>query len=155
MAQTVRMATPHLWRLHLNARSGFALKYPADVFPLARTNANKDRLLASKDGRAVLHIFSMPNRATTLPEYRQSLMAERYADAEFDYTPQRRNWFALSGTVRDEMFYERVTVACDRQSIHGWVLVYPRANRAFYDAIGAEIRASYRDANARCSNLKS
>ena len=154
-AQTVPRANPSIWRLYLNARSGFALKYPADVFPLATTNENKDRLLRAKDGRAVLHIFSMPNRATTLPEYRQSLMSGRYADASFDYVPQRSNWFVLSGTVRDEMFYERVTLPCDRRSIHGWVLVYPRADRAFYDAIGAEIRTSYRDANARCGDLKS
>jgi curved DNA-binding protein CbpA len=152
---TAQRVTPHLWRLHLNARSGFTLKYPADAFPLARTDENKDRLLTSKDGRAVLHIFSITNGATTLPAYRQSLIAERYADASFDYTPQRRNQFVLSGMVRDEMFYEHVTLSCDHRSIHGWVLVYPRAERAFYDAIGAEIRASYRDPKARCSGLKS
>ena len=154
-ARTVPRANPSIWKLYLNARSGFALKYPADVFPLATTNENKDRLLRAKDGRAVLHIFSMPNGATTLPEYRQSLMSGRYADASFDYVPQRSNWFVLSGTVGEEMFYERVTLSCDRRSIHGWVLVYPRAERAFYDAIGAEIRTSYRDPNARCGDLKS
>ena len=154
-AETMPRAKPSIWKLYLNARSGFALKYPADVFPLARTNVNKDRLLTSKDDRAVLHIFSMPNRAATFTEYRKSLMSGRYADASFDYVPQRSHWFALSGTVGDEMFYERATFSCDHRSIHGWVLVYPRAERALYEAIGAEIRSSYRDANARCSDLKS
>jgi hypothetical protein len=129
-------------------------EYPAGVFPLARTNANKDRFPGVK-GWSGRPIFSQYPWGTTLPAYRQSRTAERYADASFDYTPQRRNWFVLSGTVRDEMFYEHVTLSCDHRSIHGWVLVYPRAERAFYDAIGAEIRASYRDANARCSDLKS
>ena len=153
-SQTVPSGRPLIWRLYLNARSGLALRYPADVFPLARTGVEtKDRLVTSKDGRAVLHIFSIP--AATLQEYRQSLISGRYADATFDYAPQRSHWFGLSGTVGEEMFYERVTLSCDRASIHGWVLVYPRAERAFYDAIGAEIRSSYRHANARCGDLKS
>ena len=154
-AQAVQRAKPSLWRLYLNAGSGFALKYPADVFPLVRTNENKDRLLTTKDRRAVLHIFSMTNGATPLPAYRQSLMAKRYAGASFDYTPQRGNWFVLSGAIGDEIFYERVSLSCDRQSIHGWVLAYPRGERAFYDTILAEIRSSYRHANARCGDLKS
>ena len=149
-ALTVQRAKPSLWRLYLNVRSGFALKYPADVFPLATTNKKKDRLLTAKDGRAVLHIFSMTNGATTLPAYRQSLMAQRYAGASFDYTPQRGNWFVLSGAIGEEIFYERVSLSCDRRSIHGWVLAYSRGERAFYDTILAEIRSSYR---ARCGDL--
>ena len=153
-AQTVPRGKPVIWKLYLNAKSGFALRYPADVFPLARTSVEtKDRLLTSEDGRAVLHIFSIPNRAATLQEYQRSLKSGRYADATFDYVLQRGHWFGLSGTVGEEVFYERVTLSCDRRSIHSWVLVYPRAERAFYDAIGAEIRTSYRD--ARCSGLRS
>ena len=154
-AQTVQRAEPSLWRLYLNAGSGFSLKYPADVFPSVRTNENKDRLLTTKDRRAVLHIFSMTNGATTFPAYRQSLMAQRYAGASFDYTPQRGNWFVLSGAIGDEIFYERVSLSCDRRSIHGWVLAYPRGERAFYDTILAGIRSSYRHANALCGDLKS
>ena len=150
---TMQRAKSSLWRLYLNARSGFALKYPADVFPLATTNKKEDRLLTAKDRRAVLHIFSVTNGATTLPAYRQLVMAQRYAGASFDYTPQRGNWFVLSGTVGEEIFYERVSLSCDRRSIHGWVLAYPRAERAFYDTILAEIRSSYRHANARCGDL--
>ena len=48
------------------------------------------------------------------------------------------------------MFYERVTFSCDRRSIHGWVLVYPLAERSYFDAIVEEIHRSYRYAAGRC-----
>jgi hypothetical protein len=51
------------------------------------------------------------------------------------------------------MFYERVTLSCDGRSIHGWLLVYPIAERSLFDAIGEEIHRTYRydiGANARC-----
>jgi hypothetical protein len=70
-------------------------------------------------------------------------VAGRYAGATFDYAPQRDSWFVLSGTLGEEMFYERVTISCDRRSIHGWLLTYPVAERSFYDPIVEEIHRSY------------
>ena len=77
-------------------------------------------------------------------------MTERYAGATFDYAPQRGNWFVLSGIIGDEMFYQRVTFSCDGQSVHHWLLVYPVAERAAFDAIVEGIHRSYRyDLNQR------
>jgi curved DNA-binding protein CbpA len=151
----VPTARPATWVVYRNAFLGFALKYPADIFILGRSQTDtNDRLLTSKDGRALLRIFGVPNGiATTLTQYRRSLIAQRYVDATFDYTPQRHNWFILSGRVGEEMFYERVTLSCDGRSIHGWLLVYPIAERSFFDAIAEEIHRTYRHdigPNARC-----
>ena len=146
---------PATWVIYHNAQLGFALQYPADVFPLGgKQTDNSDRLLRSKDGRALLRIFGIPNiTATTLTQYRRSLVAERYPDATFDYTSQQQNWFVLSGRVGEEMFYERVTLSCDGRSIHGWLLVYPMTERSLFDAIGEEIHRTYRydiGTNAHC-----
>jgi len=151
----VPTSRPTTWAVYRNAYLGFALKYPADVFTLGTNQTdNSDRLLTSKDGRALLRIYGIPNRmATTLTQYRRALIARRYPDATFDYTPQRHNWFVLSGRVGEEMFYERVTLACDGRSIHGWLLVYPISERSLFDAIGEEIHRTYRHdigANPRC-----
>jgi curved DNA-binding protein CbpA len=147
-------AKPTSWGVYRNARLGFTLRYPADVFTSGKNEVeNDDRLLTSRDGRALLRIFARPNRANTITLYRRSLIAERYADAMFDYTPQHHNWFVLSGRVGGEMFYERITFSCDRRSIHGWLLVYPLAERPFFDAIVEEIHRSYRydfGPKARC-----
>ena len=160
MPQAAPRGKPAIWKLYQNAGSGFSLRYPADVFaPAGDDTENKDRLLMSRDGRAVLRISSISNRGTmTIADYRSSLIAGRYADAKFDYAPQRSNWFVLSGTLGAEMFYERITFSCDGRSIHGWLMVYPRAERVFYDAIVEEIHRSYRHdpaGNGRCGELKS
>jgi curved DNA-binding protein CbpA len=150
----VPRAMPTTWGVYRNARLGFTLRYPTDVFTLGKNEAeNDDHFLTSRDGRALLRIFAMPNRANTITLYRRSLITERYADAMFDYTPQHDNWFVLSGRFGEEMFYERITFSCDRRSIHGWLLVYPLAERPFFDAIVEEIHRSYRydsDPKARC-----
>jgi hypothetical protein len=151
---------PGTWAVYRNARAGFALKYPADVFALGENEVDPDdRLLTSKDGRALLRISVMPNEPRqTVGQYRRSLMAERYADATFDYTPQRDNWFVLSGSVGGEMFYQRITFSCDQRSIHGWILVYPMAERPLFDAIVEGMYRSYRygsDPSRRCGELGS
>src|SRR5262249_35737392 len=99
---------PITWALYRNADLGFALQYPSNVFAMGRHQADDgDRLLTSRDGRALLRIFGIPNRtATTLTQYRRSLIAQRYADATFDDTHQQHNWFVLSGRVAEEVFYE-------------------------------------------------
>jgi hypothetical protein len=134
-----------IWALYRNARLGFALKYPADVFTLGGNEIDPDnRLLTSQDGRALLRISVMANDPrNTVAQYRRSLISERYADATFDYTPQRDNWFVLSGSVGEEMFYERITFACDQRSIHGWLLVYPIAERSSFDTIVEEMHRGY------------
>ena len=105
-------AKPAQWTVHQNTRFGFALKYPQDVFT---TESNEreinDRLLISGDGRGLLRIHSRPT-PTSITRYRTSLVAGRYAGATFDYAPQRQSWFVLSGTLGEEMFYERVTISC-------------------------------------------
>ncbi|NJO36161.1 MAG: hypothetical protein HC869_27025, partial [Rhodospirillales bacterium] len=140
----VRRAKPAQWIVHQNTRFGFALKYPQDVFT---TESNEreinDRLLISEDGRGLLRIHSRPT-PTSITRYRASLVAGRYAGATFDYAPPRDSWFVLSGTLGEEMFYERVTISCDRRSIHGWLLTYPVAERSFYDPIVEEIHRSYK-----------
>jgi curved DNA-binding protein CbpA len=145
-APALSSTKPRTWALYRNARVGFALKYPADVFTLGGNEIDPDdRLLTSKDGRALLRISVMPNAPrNTVAQYRRTLIAERYADATFHYTPQRDNWFVLSGSIGEEMFYERITFSCDQRSIHGWLLVYPIAERSSFDAIVEEMHRGYR-----------
>lgn len=137
---------PTHWASLDNAKAGFELKYPADVFsPKAGNRDPDDRLFGSGDGHAVLRVYSDRGNAGTTPsKYRAALLARRYAGAALDYAPQRDYWFVLSGTLGAEMFYERVSFSCDRRSLHGWLLTYPVAERQFYDAIVEDMHRSYR-----------
>ena len=149
-----RVGAPTRWTTYRNARFGFALDYPDDVFAGAVPKHDGVRVFVSRDGRAILRISSAANKAATITAYRRALMQERYRGAVYDYTPQRRFWFVLSGTLGEEMFYERITFACDKRSVHGWQLVYPLTERALYDPIIEEVHRSYKHGNgpgARCA----
>jgi hypothetical protein len=137
---------PVHWALLENAGAGFELKYPADVFaPKPGALEADDRLFVSEDGHAVLRVYANRGGSATVPsKHRASLLAKRYAGASLDYAPQRENWFVLSGTLGQEMFYERVSFSCDRRSVHGWLITYPVLERQFYDAVVEEMHRTYR-----------
>ena len=135
------------WLSYRDARFGFALEYSTEVFIYDRSQSNDGQSsnFVSRDGRARLVIFNTVNvRRKTLAQHRRSLMEVPYKDAAFDYTPQRSSWFVLSGTQKDDMFYERVTVTCETRGFHGWKLVYPLSERKFYDRIVEQVHRRYR-----------
>jgi DnaJ domain len=158
VAMPASVSAPASWTTYRSARFGFGLSYPAEVFAVADGEID-ERTLVSRDGRALLRITAAPNIAgTTLANYRRALMEARYPDATFDYAPQRNFWFVLSGTRGEKMFYERITLSCDRKSIHGWQLIYPTTERVFYDPIIEAVHRSYLHGNgpgARCGEAKS
>ena len=136
------------WVSYHNAAFGFALQYPGDVFVLDPSQSDGGRSFLSRDGRARLVISAAVNTSgITVAKHRQSLVEAHYKGATFDYAPQRRTWFVLSGTVGDKIFYQRVTFACDRRAFHGWKLVYPVAERTFYDGIVEAVHRRYRHGN--------
>jgi curved DNA-binding protein CbpA len=145
----------HRWLSYLDARFGFALAYPADVFVIEPGASGRGYNLRSRDGRARLFISASINSGNvTLANYRQDLVDGTYKGAMFDYAPQRSNWFVLSGTLGVEMFYERVTFACDGRALHRWKLVYPLSQRLVYDRIVEEVHRRYSYGNGpgrRCA----
>jgi hypothetical protein len=140
---------PVHWASYRNARFGFTVKYPADIFSLeAAKSDERVKRFRSGDGRAALRIFGTPNLdGRTLSQYRTALIQERYAKATLDYAPQRNTWFVLSGFSGSDIFYERVTFACDKRSFHGWMLVFPASERLLYDRITEEMHRNYRHSN--------
>jgi hypothetical protein len=137
--------SPKSWVVIGGQKRGFQLSYPADVF-LAKSGgtADNDRLLVSVDGHALMRVYFVRNLTATTPsQVRTSLLATRYAGATLDYAPRHEFSFVLSGTLGDEMFYERVTFSCNRQAFHGWLMTYPVAERQIYDALVEQINRTY------------
>jgi len=166
MGPTAKLATPATsperrgrgsgWTSYRDARFGFALRYPADIFAYeAGPSSENVRTFVSRDGGAMLHIFLADNAAgSTLTRYRHSRMVEHHAGAVFDQVPQRKFGFVLSGTQGDNAFYERVTFACDGRAVHGWQMIFPVSQRALFDLVADEMDRTFTQSakpNARCS----
>jgi len=136
------------WVSYRNAAFGFALLYPGDVFVSEASQPDGGRSFLSRNGHARLVVSAAVNTSgITLAKHRQSLVEGHYKDATFDYAPLRSTWFVLSGTVGDEIFYQRVTFPCDRRTFHSWKLVYPVTERTFYDRIVEAVHRRYRHGN--------
>jgi hypothetical protein len=142
------------WVSYHNAVFKFSLKYPADVFAHDVGSDETMRTFASRDGAAVLNIFTTNNfSGASLAGYRRSRMEEHYAGAMFEKSPQRKYGFVLSGTQGDRVFYERVTFSCDGSAIHGWQMLFPVSQRTVYDLVADEVDRTYTERTkpgARC-----
>ena len=144
------------WATYRNSRFNLALTYPADVFAYdVGPPTENARTFVSRDGRAMLRIFTADNvTGAMLAQYRRLRMEEGYAGAAFDQVKQRKFGFLLSGTQGEEAFYERVTSSCEGRAIHGWQLIFPVSQRTLYDLVADEMDRAYtQKANprARCS----
>ena len=95
-----------LWTTYRNARSGFSLKIADAIFLRGEAAADvTENMWVSRDGRAVLHITSVPNMAgIKAAQHRRLRMQQRYGGATLDYAPEKANWFVLSGTLGEEIF---------------------------------------------------
>jgi DnaJ-like protein len=138
-----------IWRTYRDTRFDFALRYPAGLlaFDAARSDAHVSTFV-SRDGQAVLRIVAADNTAgITLSSYRSVLIKDRYAGATFNPAPRREHWFALSGTLGNEVFLERVTFSCDGRSMHGWQMRYPLSQRTVYDELAGLILRNHPHGN--------
>jgi len=133
------------WATLRNERHGFLIAYPIDVFQQVREpNTDEGRVLHSRDGKAQLLVGAFVNDdATTLEAYRDYLMQENYAGARIDYAPVRGKWFVISGTIGDHEFYERVSFTCGGHLINSWAMVYPAAERRFYNRVVEAVARTY------------
>jgi hypothetical protein len=72
-----------------------------------------------------------------------------YADASLDYAPVRKSWFVVSGERDGVMFYERVSFTCDGRLITSWAMLYPVAERQFYDRVVEAVAPTFTPARGR------
>jgi hypothetical protein len=140
------------WTIYHNERFGLEMRYPADVFSVRRTSEARDGdLFATPDGRAKLLIGVLENSEGHSPaSYQRFITRESYPGLRIDYAPVRQGWSVLSGTRGDMMIYEKVMFSCAGKVINSFAIVYPIAERSFYDPIVETIENSFRPSAAGC-----
>jgi serine/threonine-protein kinase len=133
------------WALFENKALDFSIRYPTQIFAADASDGDGEhKVFLSKDGKAKLVVMLDGNGSQqSLTAYRKALREGTYGGASFDYEPTRDNWFVLSGSIGDFMFYDRVTFACNGRFVHRWRLTYPVSQRLEYDGIVEKMHRTY------------
>lgn len=138
-AIAVTPARAEAWQRYRNARFGTSIEYPVRFRP-GRAPTNGDGLgFASADGAS----FSVWGGHNALDHDVQGLkrfVRDNLPDgAKVVYAARGANWFAISGVTGDSLFYERHLLSHGGQIVNGFVMHYPSALKAPYDAVVARM----------------
>lgn len=133
------------WATVINARHGFEIAYPIDVFEQKEApKTDEGGVFISKDGKAKLLVGAFENADhQSLDDYRKFLIADQYAGAKIDYAPVKARWFVLSGERNDETFYERVSFTCGGKLINSWAMIYATSAHKTYDPVVEAVTRIY------------
>jgi len=134
------------WRTYSNARYGFSLQYPSDIFAVQRTTeADDGRLFVAKNGDAQLLVGTLTNDTAFTPHSYQTYVAQNsYADYRISYQRRGDSWFALSGEGNGKIFYEKAMFSCAGRRINSFAVIYPSDQRAIFDRIVERVEDSFR-----------
>src|SRR4029077_716096 len=134
------------WHTYSNARYGFSLQYPSDVFAVERAaEAGDGQLFVAKNGEARLLVGTLSNEANFTPASYQNYIARNsYADYRIDYHRLGGSWFALSGEGNGKIFYEKAMFSCGGRRINSFAMIYRSDQRHIFDRIVERIEDSFR-----------
>ena len=134
------------WVPYVNARFGFSLRYPANLFePERRSEAGDGQVFASIRGRGRLLVGALENSdRQTVGSYMNVIRQQSYAEYKVDYAPRGATWFVLSGQNDRDVFYEKVIFSCSGRIINSFALIYPVESKREFDPIVEGIEKTFR-----------
>jgi hypothetical protein len=123
--------------VYKNARFGFSLTYPSDVFKPEPESAKGDgRLFYTDDRKAKISVFGAHNVGRyTMSEYRDTIMKEFKGYEQVTYSPKGKTWFVLSGFHDGKIYYQKVMFSCGDEVINVMAVSWPILNREQYDPV--------------------
>lgn len=130
------------WTAFSDAR-GTRIEYPADVFSV-RERAEIGQAFTTSDGRARIHMYSMPNPKALAPgEYMQANFPARRSVLTYDHVA--RNFFAISTRQGGIIVYVRCNFSPVRGgALHCVDMRYPENEKRAWDAVVTRISRSVR-----------
>jgi hypothetical protein len=132
------------WRTYQNDRYGTTLDYP-DFFKAEPPPDNDDgRRFKSADG-AEFAVFASYNALDfDLAGYQKYILENLGPGKAVSYQAHGDDWFVISGTEADGIFYERYMLSHREEMTEGFVMSYPVALKQLYDPIAARMAKSFR-----------
>jgi hypothetical protein len=143
VAQT--SGAPH-WRTYQNDRYGTTIDYP-DLFKAEPPPDNDDgRRFKSADGAEFAVFASYGALDFDRAGYQKYILEKLGPGKAATYQAHGDDWFVISGTEGDGIFYERYRLSHGKEMgfVEGFVMSYPAALKQTYDPLMARMAKSLR-----------
>ena len=132
------------WRTYQNERYGTTIEYPASFKPLPPPDAGDGRKFESTDGGAFAVFASFNAEDYDLAKYRDFILKNLDAGSFVTYQANGTDWFVVSGSRGDDIFYEKHLLSHRGEMTEGLVISYPARLKETYDPIVARMAKSFR-----------
>jgi hypothetical protein len=140
----VSWSEPDSWAVYTDD-NGTRVEYPRAVFsaPAVEGEQGVGHVFSSGDGRARLHVYSIPNPNGLSPS---AFMRSRFpADRSvLSYDRVARNFFAISSVRTGTIIYLRCNFSAMGSTLHCIDLRYPANEKGRWDSIVTRISRSLR-----------
>jgi hypothetical protein len=132
------------WRTYRNSRFGTTIDYPAGFRPGNPPNNNDGLSFTAADG-ATLRVWGSLNiDEADLAALEAKMQGYAEQGDRITYRAAGRNWFVLSGTNGERIFYRCYLLSHRNEIINGFEIVYPQGRAAAYDPVVARLAKSFR-----------
>jgi hypothetical protein len=143
MLGTIGAATADDWRTYSNDRYGTTIDYPASFKPMPPPDNDDGRRFKSADG-AEFAVFASYNAFDfNLAKFRDDTVRKLDAGSVVTYQAHGDDWFVISGTKGDAIFYRRHLLSHGEEMTEGFVMSYPAQLKQRYDPIVARMAKSF------------
>ena len=130
------------WLTYQNDRYGTTIDYPGVFKMQPPPDADDGRAFKSADGADFTVSASYFALDLTVAKYRDYIVKNLDPGSTVNYQAHGKNWFVISGTKADNIFYEKHLLS------HGmnedFVMSYPASAKRTYDPIVARMAKSLR-----------
>lgn len=145
-AATVPAISAHAdnWLTYHNDRYGTTIDYPDQFKAEPPPGSDDGRTFKSADG-AEFSVYASYNALDfNLAKFQDFTLKNLDPGAVVTYKTHGDNWFVISGTKGDDIFYERHMLSHDGQMTEGFSMSYPAAAKQSYDPVVARMAKSFR-----------
>jgi hypothetical protein len=137
-------ATPY--KTYVNARFGYQINYPADVLIAQGEPDNSDgQKFATKRGDAQMSVWGNYKLDSGLDDALKLAKEPDSKDApqkKVSYYAGGKNWFAISGTIGDKIFYQKTCLRGD--TFRTVTFSYPQSSRTLFAPIVDNVVATFK-----------
>jgi hypothetical protein len=132
------------YKFYNNARYQYSIAYPAGILiPQGEADNGDGQKFLSKDGKVVMLVYGQFNALNqTLKNAFSEALREGTPGGAVTYKLLKNNWFVVSGTVSNRVFYQKTILVDD--TFKTFRIEYPESQKDAFDKITGEIARSFK-----------